>query len=203
MKTCLPLVFLFVMTPGLCAAAGECNTVEACLKEADSALAKGDNLAACKVLYHASTLISGDENKAFKEELSLRAVQVCSARLGESLRRLGDSLKERFSSLSSLFSGEPTNAEVAQAVVNFELGRLTQQGTQNPIAGILSEAFLKAFDVRIIGINKLSCQAEGSRAFVCYVEEEYSSKMTGPQKVVKKYRFLKNAEGWFVRDVLE
>jgi hypothetical protein len=63
--------------------------------------------------------------------------------------------------------------------------------------------FMKAFDVRIIGIDKLSCQAEGSRAYVCYVEEEYTSNMTGPQKVVKKYRFLKNAEGWFVRDVLE
>lgn len=99
MKSRLPLVLLFAMAPGLCSAAGQCNTVEACLKEADSALAKGDNRTACKVLYHASTLISGDENKALKEELSLRAVQVCSARLGESLRRLGNSLKERFSSL--------------------------------------------------------------------------------------------------------
>jgi hypothetical protein len=203
MKSRLPLMLLFVIAPSLCTAAGQCNSVAACLKEADNALAKGDNGTACKVLYHASTLISGTDNKALKDDVSRKAAQVCFARLDESLRSLGDSLKEKFSSLSSLFSGEPTNAEVTQAVVNFELGRLTQQGTQNPIAGVLSAAFLKAFDVRIISIEKLSCQSEGSRAFICYVEEVFSSKMTGTQKVVKKYRFLKNAEGWFVRDVLE
>lgn len=94
-------------------------------------------------------------------------------------------------------SSEPSSGDIETAVkaqVQQGLDAAQKMVGNNPQLAKMAEAL----QVKVHGVNKIGCKSAGDKAFLCDVELDLESGLTGRAKKTVPVRMVKGSEGWAI-----